>query len=445
MINISTALAAFLSMASIFYICAAGIMIIHCFFDNGIVWTRKKACVLGIFVAISVIWETFFTKPDFVSSLCFALLYIIIPIWGCRKKLIRRALNLAGTYFTIMFCAVCVILIAFSYLLPGFDVNAETLPLREESLIHISTIIFFGPIFHYLNHRIAKKGLFIPCGKRERFVLLFYVMFVIATCAVIVFSSYALGNWSRSVQAMMSVICILFMLIIPIFVFHSRISDSYRKIYEYQETYLEAELEHFRRYKLAQEETARFRHDIKNNLICLDELFSVGKTDEAAQYLASLLDEVRSLSPTYVSGDEVLDCIISAKAATMERDGIAFTLDGVIAGGLDWKAIDICSVFANALDNAAETCAKLPPEQRKITMSLKSTDCLRYVRIENPVAEAVDVSRLFNEMGGYTTKKQSANHGLGTYNMKRTTEKYGGIIRAECENGLFALELIINK
>lgn len=443
MITVKEIISVLVEMASTFYILAASIVIIQCFFDNGIVWTRKKTFMLVGLLLVSRLADLIVPDSTLVSLIT-VLSYIIIPIFDCRKRVIRRALNVAGTYFTMAFCSVCILLIAFSYLMPNYDVHAD-LTDTEDFLISLITAMVFGAVYHYLDHRIIKRGLFIPCGKKEKFIIFFYVIFVMSTSMIISVSDYANGSWSRSVQVLMAVISILFMLIMPIFIFHSRISDSYRRMYEYQETYLEAELEHFRRYKLAQEETARFRHDIRNNLVCLDELLATGRTAEASSYLESLLDEVRALSPAYVSGDEVLDCIISAKAATMEQSGISFTLDGVIAGGLDWKAIDVCSVFANALDNAMEACVLLPSDQRRITMSLRSTDRMRFIRIENPAAKPVDVSRLFSEKGGYTTKTTSANHGIGTYNMKRTVEKYGGIIRAEYENGIFALELIINR
>jgi len=129
----------------------------------------------------------------------------------------------------------------------------------------------------------------------------------------------------------------------------------------------------------------------------------------------------------------------------MEQQGIVFSLDGVIAGGLDWKAIDVCGVFANALDNAADACLKLPAEQRHITMTLKATEQFHYVRIENPVDADVDVSRLFSDMGGYSTKRAPGSHGIGTYNIKRIVEKYGGIIKAECTGGVFTLELMFTR
>ena len=107
--------------------------------------------------------------------------------------------------------------------------------------------------------------------------------------------------------------------------------------------------------------------------------------------------------------------------------------------------MDICNVFGNALDNAMEACKKLPPEQRYIHMSIKSTLQFWFITIENPVAAAVDTSKLFQKSGGYTTKDNASQHGIGTYNMKHTIESYGGILKAVCTDSAFAVEIMIDK
>ncbi len=182
-----------------------------------------------------------------------------------------------------------------------------------------------------------------------------------------------------------------------------------------------------------------------NNLLCMNEMLRLGRTEDATEYLQGLIDTADTLSAKYVSGDEILDCILAAKASDMERKSIVFKLDGVLAGGLSWKPIDVCNVFANALDNAIEACENMPTEQRIITMKLKATPQFWFIRIQNPVAKHVDVSRLFQEKSGYTSKSNSLQHGIGTYNMKRTVERYGGIVKAECKDNQFILEFMIDK
>ena len=208
---------------------------------------------------------------------------------------------------------------------------------------------------------------------------------------------------------------------------------------------MEAELAHFQQYKLAQEETARFRHDIKNNLLCATDMLRQGKAEEANAYLQDLLEGVETLSNRHVTGDEILDSILAFKAQKMEEQGIDFRLDGVVAGGLSWKPVDICNVFANALDNAIEACERLPQEDRQITMTIKATMQNWLIRMENPVLEAVDTKRLFKKKDRFSSKSDPQNHGLGTYTMKHTVETYGGALQAEYADHKFLLDIMIPK
>jgi sensor histidine kinase regulating citrate/malate metabolism len=296
-------------------------------------------------------------------------------------------------------------------------------------------------IYHYLYQRLYRKRIFIPCTKREWLFLFGYLLFITALFVLILLSE----KNGAATFVVMTISVMLLTIIIPLFVFYNKIHNYYRERVEFQETYLQAELAHFQQYKRAQEETRRFRHDIRNNLLCLNEMLHDGRMDEATNYLQELLEGVQSLSSRYVSGDEVLDCILSAKTGEMQQKQITFHLNGVLAGGLPWKPIDICNVFANALDNAIEACDKLEDEKCTITMTLKATPQYWFVRIENPVAQDVDVSQIFQERGGYTSKPNAAQHGLGTYNIKRTVESYDGIVKAECKDQWFALELMIDK
>ena len=117
----------------------------------------------------------------------------------------------------------------------------------------------------------------------------------------------------------------------------------------------------------------------------------------------------------------------------------------MLDGGLDWKPIDICSVFANAIDNAAEACSKLPDDAEKyIRITFRKTELHRIITITNPTAEQVDCNAL-NSGAHFTSKKDKERHGFGVRNIRRAAEKYGGILKLDCENGEFTLTIVLMK
>ncbi|MBO5228984.1 MAG: GHKL domain-containing protein, partial [Lachnospiraceae bacterium] len=51
----------------------------------------------------------------------------------------------------------------------------------------------------------------------------------------------------------------------------------------------------------------------------------------------------------------------------------------------------------------------------------------------------VDVTRL----GEYTTKKDTDNHGLGLYNVRRAVEEYNGEMKIEATEDMFKISIFI--
>ena len=213
--------------------------------------------------------------------------------------------------------------------------------------------------------------------------------------------------------------------------------------YNYQENYLKAELDYIEQYKENQTETRAFRHDIINNLSMLDMMMNECKTEEASQHLKELLGRISALTPKYVTGDEMLDCIVSMKAERMESLSIPFTTDGVVDGGLGMKPMDICGIFANALDNAIEAAEQTLPNAF-VSMNIKRTEQFFVIRISNSVKEKVNVEKLAS-VSSYTSKSDTEHHGFGLRNIKDTAAKYDGLVKCESKDTEFTLSVMIPR
>lgn len=229
----------------------------------------------------------------------------------------------------------------------------------------------------------------------------------------------------------------------PYFIVRNMLSAYYSELSDYQQSFLDAELNASKQYREAQEETRAFRHDVQNELTVISMLMKDGRYSEAEQCVNDMLSEVSALSPKIVTGDDMLDALISSKLSCFEENGVTLTVDGVLEGGLDWKPMDKCKVFANALDNAFEACMKPEnTEMRHISLTFKKTKHQRFVSITNPCVEEVDCKALMSG-AKVTSKSDKQLHGYGIQIIKRTVEKYGGMIRLNCDSGKFILEIIL--
>ena len=238
----------------------------------------------------------------------------------------------------------------------------------------------------------------------------------------------------------------LLLIVMPLMIYKNRQSAYFNEMSAHNESYLEAELAASRQYRETQEETRAFRHDMRNNLTLLAGLLKEKNYEEAERYLEDLSGELAELSPRIVTGDDMLDSLISSKLPELDRQGIALTVNGVIDGGLSWKPIDICAVFANAIDNAIRACEILPEGvERYIRISFRKTELQRVITITNRTAEKVDCAKLLSGEGRYTTKQEKSLHGFGLRNIRRTVEKYGGIMQLSSDEDEFRMTIVLTQ
>lgn len=247
------------------------------------------------------------------------------------------------------------------------------------------------------------------------------------------------------IMSVMFAVCIILLgLAAPVIMVIASAERNMRARNKYQETYLAAELEYIEQYKRKQVETQAFRHDIKNNLAMTQMIMAEGHNDKAREHISDMLGKVSALSPEYVTGDEMLDIIVSMKADRMRELGIRFTLDGVVDGGLNIKPMDMCGIFANALDNAIEAASSAGREDPSVSLVIKRTDKFFVIKITNTAAGKVDTDKILSA-SGYTSKKDKDHHGFGLMNVRRAVEGYNGMLKASSEDGSFTLSIMLPK
>ena len=302
----------------------------------------------------------------------------------------------------------------------------------------ITNIILFLTV--YFGYYKKKKVYVVRVRDRVLFVVGLVIFYIIPSIPLAV---YELDLRYKVISAIFAFLLPVLGILAPVLIVMNAADKSLKEKNEYQETYLNAELEYIERYKNAQTETRAFRHDIINNLSLTNMMLDEGKVEEASQHLKELLGNVRALSPSIITGDEMLDCIVAMKADKMKELNISFTSDGVVDGGLRMKPMDVCSIFANALDNAIEAARKVEKDPW-VELKIKRTEKFFVINISNAAEGEVDVEKLFMS-NGYTSKKDKEHHGFGLRNIRNAVEDYDGLVKAQSEENTFGLSIMIPR
>lgn len=208
------------------------------------------------------------------------------------------------------------------------------------------------------------------------------------------------------------------------------------------EYYLQAELRYFQARQKDQEAVRRLRHDMKNHLFCIQDLLSRGEKQELAAYLEELNTRLSKNAGDISLGNEIADAICWEKARLAEEKGIRITADGKISSKAEILPTDICTIFANALDNALEYLENSGLANPWIHIGIQNQGNLLCLVFENPVADNIVLP-----VEGKTTKNPQHHQGLGLSNIRQAAERYQGTLRTEVppeqNNKIFRLEVLL--
>lgn len=366
----------------------------------------------------------------------------------------HRLLHGVEAYVMIIFIELYMQMLV-SLSLAFFDDDIETYMFRdtgglaaENTAYHMTYFSLVVVLFFILYFGMYRKGNSMYIKRRYRILFVVWEFILILSLAVPLeedttkMEMYTIMG--RLLGVMYPLLGVVFPLLIVILISRKNIMEKNLL----QENYIAAELEYISQYKKSQEETRAFRHDVINNLSLLSSMIKNEKNKEADAYLEEMLGEVRAMSPKYITGDEMLDCLVGMKVSRMELSGIKFTLDGVADGGLGMKPTDICSIFANALDNAIEACERADEDERLIKLQIRKSGQFFNIKLSNTYTEKdgkLDLGKLFNAKERITSKEDKNLHGYGTQNIRSAVEKNDGMIKAEAEGGMYTLSLMLPR
>jgi len=177
------------------------------------------------------------------------------------------------------------------------------------------------------------------------------------------------------------------------------------------------------------------RHDMKLHLATLQNYTS--DNPKAIDYISSLIGELEESEVYSDTGNITLDSIINFKLKSAKEDGIGVSLGLFVPAVIDVEASDIVIILGNLLDNALDAVAKV--EDKFISIHLVYQIGNLLIRVENTFNGYVKIDK----KGGLITSKIGDRHGYGLKNIRKSAEKYDGLVDVTYESGLFAVEVLL--
>lgn len=370
--------------------------------------TRKRKRIRGLFLVFPVFGMS--------MALCMVPVFVIIAFMGISLENIyeQKIFDVIGYAFAIP----CIILLIRN---------------RHRWKIGVAEDIVLG----------VKE----PLNKWERRLLNVNGMVMLVICGFIVYIN-DIGNmeaYERYLIAGSVFFVVMMGCSVVMMVLKSNCTHYYMDLAKMNEYYLNAQMEHFHTYQETQRETRRIRHDMKNHLLCIRELQEQKKYEEMGAYIEGLNNQVMNIDQELHIGNDVADAIINEKNMIAKANGITIYMEGSLSGIESIMPLDICTLFANALDNCLESLRGSEIQVPFIEISVRREKRMILISFINPVEHTREVQ---NDMKPVTTKESRENHGFGLENIRMTAKKYKGeincsILNWDNEAKVFRLEVML--
>lgn len=186
------------------------------------------------------------------------------------------------------------------------------------------------------------------------------------------------------------------------------------------------------------EAMGRLAHDLKHQIMALRAELDPKQTSASFERLEA---SVAQASAQQHTGHPVLDVVVTAKMRTCADRGITLTCvaDGSLLADMD--AMDVASLFGNALDNAIEAASRVAdPERRLIRLALFRRGGFAAIQVENYYDETL---RRDADGALATTKRDRARHGFGVKSIRHIAGAYGGELTIDPADHWFRLQTLL--
>ena len=215
-------------------------------------------------------------------------------------------------------------------------------------------------------------------------------------------------------------------------------TESYFKLMKYKnesehaQNQLSTQYLLFLKERKSNELVKALHHDMQNHLHTLENLAQV---DGIRAYISNLQQAVDTLNPPAQTGNTTLDVILNSKQPLCAEKHIALTAYISFEKGSFLSSMDICTLFANCIDNAIEAVDHENIADKHIHLAGGDINGNLVVKVENPYAHAlIPKGDSFK-----STKCDGFTHGYGLINMRKTVEKHNGAMTFKTENNQFVV------
>lgn len=417
--------------------------------DMDLTEDRKKSKAFGwisIFLITSSLHYLFWeylrqNSMVFLIHTAIYMIYAIINYSTPKKRLFIKTISFFTVVELIIKKLIGYIIIDMNKLVyNGIFIrgNKELFPYFESHFISVIITIFFVVIYLYILNSKKNKE------KIRLSIIMMFILNILVIIGIFKMISMTMLDIGNSVEyGILTTFLVLLSNICIILTVNSIIKDY--KIKNENKILRESVDKEVKNYIASSRENQKVRemyHDIKNHIICIDELYKSGNSELAGEYIQKIegsLKKYESVRNEFNTGHIISDSILKNKKSMCDEYGINFECKVDFSRYDFLDMADFCTILSNLLDNAIEACLHVEHSDRYIKISNSIVNNFSLLIVENSKENEIkkDGSKIL------TSKKDKSIHGIGIDNVRSCVEKYNGDMKIDYDESSFKVRIMI--
>lgn len=384
----------------------------------------RTTLFMAYFFAISII--IFITRiPIIVFILNSCFLFLVSLSYKCSFQ--KKFLSISFIY------AIGIIIEILSSVLFGF---IELSGLKNSTFNSISVLIFTRVITLVIAYIISRYKSILK--KEYTLPKVYFVAFFIVLLGTMYLFLFQLENESITIEHIIISGFILIAVNITMIILDERmykaiIIEHEQILLKQHNKALENQMEIINQ---STEAIRLLKHDFKDHLIMLSNLYKNGMENEIQPYIEAILGNIENESFAN-SSNFIIDSIINFKLRKINKPDVKLSISINVPISINIIAHDLTAILGNLIDNAITACEQSKDKILNIKISSNMGNLV--ILINNSYN-----GKLINENGTFkTTKLYQADHGLGLTSVKRVLEKYDGEIKIDYTSNMFNVSVVI--
>ncbi len=185
----------------------------------------------------------------------------------------------------------------------------------------------------------------------------------------------------------------------------------------------------------AEKSFAIYRHDFRHHLNYINSCITEYKLEEASAYIQQTVEAMDHMKLMQYSQNEPLNLILSAYVSKAKEKEITIKVSVSVHDFERFQMTDLCSLLANALENAINACVLLETEaERYIKLRMYEKNNKLCIDVRNSYA----IEPVFEDTLPISSCE---GHGIGVKSIVHVIEKYEGVYRFFAKDGTFTLQV----